>query len=198
MKDKPLRASRGSRPRPASGRFVLRLDPAVHETLRAAARSQGLSLNDFCSRRLAAPAGGLQGAWEASAAIRRALTLLADHVVGVVVFGSWARGVAADTSDVDVLIVVDSDVALTRDLYRQWDSAPVTWDGLPVEPHFVHMADDRAITGGVWAEAALDGLVVFERQLELSMRLVQVRHQILSGRLVRRVAHGQPYWSEVA
>lgn len=198
MIDKSPRSLRRSRPRPASGRFVLRLDPAVHETLRAAARSHGLSLNDYCSRRLAAPAGGPQESWEASTAIRRALTLLDDHVVGVVVFGSWARGVAADTSDVDVLIVVGPGVALTRDLYRQWDSAPVTWNGRPVEPHFVHMADDAAVTGGVWAEAALDGLVVFERQFEVSMRLVRVRHQILSGRLVRRVAHGQPYWSEVS
>jgi len=129
-------------------------------------------------------------------AVRRAIALLGDGLMGVVLFGSWARGAAADSSDVDVLVVVDPNVALTRDLYRQWDAAPVTWEDRPVEPHFVHAVDAGAVTGGVWAEAALDGIVVFERRFDVSMRLARVRHEILSGRLVRRVAHGQPYWSD--
>jgi hypothetical protein len=51
---------------------------------------------------------------------------------------------------------------------------------------------------GLWAEAALDGVVLFERGLVVSKRLAAVRRDIVAGRLVRRLAHGQPYWAAVA
>ena len=44
----------------------------------------------------------------------------------------------------------------------------------------------------------MDGVVVFERGLRLSARLARVRRDIAAGHLVRRIAHGQPYWTEVA
>jgi hypothetical protein len=184
------------RPR-ASGRFVLRIEPALHEALRTAARECGLSLNDYCSRKVAAPANGCD-LDDAAHAVRQATALFGDTLIGLIVFGSWVRGEAAATSDVDLLIVLDSRVALTRNLYRRWDGAPVAWDGRVVEPHFVHLPDPGAVTGGVWAEAAMDGVVLFERALRVSRRLALVRRHILSGRLVRRLVHGQPYWTEVA
>ena len=51
------------------------------------------------------------------------------HLVGIIVHGSSARGEARTTSDVDVLVVVDLALALTRALYRRWDEIPVTWQG---------------------------------------------------------------------
>jgi hypothetical protein len=98
----------------------------------------------------------------------------------------------------DLLIVVEPSVTLTRDLYRAWDDAPIEWNRHTVEPHVVHLPEPNRTVGGLWAEAALDGLVLFERGTRLSARLVQVRHDIASGRLVRRMAHGQPYWTEAA
>ena len=184
-------------PKGASGRFVLRIEPGLHQALRAAARECGVSLNDYCARRLAAPANCCE-AGDAARALQRAVVLLGDALVGVVAFGSWVRGEAGVTSDVDLLVVVDGRVALTREIYRRWDDAPVLWDGREVEPHFVHLPDAGAVTGGVWAEAAMDGVVLFERRLSVSRRLAAVRRHILSGRLVRRRVHGQPYWAEVA
>jgi hypothetical protein len=121
-----------------------------------------------------------------------------DRLLGVVLFGSYARGEAGTASDVDLLVVVDQRVPLTRSLYREWDAGPVTWDDRRVEPHFVHLPQPTAVTGGVWAEAALDGIVLFERRMAVSRRLADVRRHVLSGRLVRRMVHGQPYWAEVA
>ena len=181
----------------ASGRFVLRIEPGLHQALRGAARECGVSLNDYCARRLAGPANGCE-AGDAAHALRRATLLFGDTLVGVAAFGSWVRGEAAATSDVDLLIVLETGVALTRDLYRRWDDTPVSWDGREVEPHFVHLPDPGTVTGGVWAEAAMDGVVLFERRLSVSQRLAAVRRHILSGRLVRRLIHGQPYWAEVA
>ncbi|MFN8544401.1 MAG: toxin-antitoxin system HicB family antitoxin [Candidatus Binatia bacterium] len=182
----------------ASGRFVLRLPPALHATLRRAAQDAGISLNDFCVRRLALPLGSPSLSTGASEVVGRAAELFGERLVGVIVYGSWARGEAADSSDVDVLVVLSAGARLSRTLYRAWDEKPVRWDGRPVEPHFVVLPPAGERAGAVWAEVALDGLVLLERDLLVSARLVQVRHDILSGRLVRRFAHGQPYWAEVA
>ena len=51
-----------------------------------------------------------------------------------------------------------------------------------------------AEASGFWAEVALDGLVLFERELVVSRRLAAVRRRVLRGELFRRVAGGHPYW----
>jgi predicted nucleotidyltransferase len=180
----------------ASGRFVLRLPPGLHEALRLAARNAGLSLNEYCVRRLASSPSSL--AATAADAVTKALALGGGRVVGLAVFGSWARRELRPESDVDLLVVLPSEVEITRRLYQDWDSAPVRWGSNPVEPHFVHLPAPHEGISGLWAEVAMDGIVLFERDLELSRHLVAVRHRILEGGWVRRVAHGQPYWVEVA
>ena len=96
----------------------------------------------------------------------------------------------------DVLVVVQPTMRLTRGLYRRWDEEPVWWAGRSVEPHFVQLPAAGAAAGGLWAEVALDGIVVHERDYRLSRWLIQVRASILSGRMARRVVHGQAFWTE--
>jgi hypothetical protein len=158
----------------------------------------GASLNDYCARKLAAPIGSLAGWQGATEAVLRAASLVGDALVGVVGFGSWARAEMSEASDVDLLVVVDDGVALTRDLYRRWDEAPLSWDGHPVEPHFVHLPRVGGRVAGLWGEVAVEGVVLFTRSLELPLSLARVRQDISAGRIVRRVAHGQPYWVEAA
>jgi len=190
---------RRSQARAASGRFVLRLAPELHEVLRRAASDAGVSLNDYCARKLAAPVGDLASLADAAAVVARAAELFGDDLVAIVAYGSWARGEAVAGSDLDVLVVLEADVSITRALYRDWDGhPPIAWDGHVVDPHFVHLPDEKGGTAGAWAEAAIDGIVVFERGLRASRRLAAIRRDVLAGRLVRRVVHGQPYWSEVA
>ena len=183
--------------RPLSGRFLLRLSPGLHAALRSAARDAGLSLNEYCIHKLAAPAGNVSSL-DAASVVSRAAELFGETLLGVVAYGSWARGEATATSDVDVLVVVDAKVPITRALYRRWDEEPLTWEGRQVEPHFVRLRAGEIPATGLWAEAALDGIVLFERGLAVSARLASVRRDIATGRLVRRMAHGQPYWAEVA
>jgi hypothetical protein len=181
----------------ASGRFLLRLDPGLHAALRSSAGAAGLSLNDYCVRRLA-DAGRCVSLPGAADTIARAAAVAAGALAGVVLFGSWIRSDLSDSSDVDVLIVVDRSVRLTRALYQRWDERPVTWEGRAVEPHFVWLPDRSTPATGLWAEVAIDGVVLFERGLQVSAALARVRREILSGRLVRGFVHGQPYWTEVA
>jgi len=188
----------GSERSESSGRFVLRIDPGLHAALREAAAAAGMSLNAYCATRLAMPLGDPAIYREGAAVVRRAATLLGARMVAVAVFGSWARGEAAARSDVDVLVVIDKATALNRALYRRWDADPACWGRRPVEPHFVHLppADERV--SGLWAEVAVDGIVLFDRDLRLSKHLIAIRRAVAAGRLVRRLVHGQAYWTEAA
>jgi len=178
-----------------SGRFLLRLSPQLHAGLRDSAAEAGLSLNEFCVRKLSGP--GIDGG-PGEAAVGWALDRLGSALVGVVAYGSWARGELADGSDLDLLMVVSDGVALTRDVYREWDSAMLELEGRPVELHFARQPDLGARLSSFWAEVAVDGVVLFERGHDLSKRLAEIRRRIVDERWVRRRVHGQPYWVEAA
>jgi len=190
---------RGERKRRSlTARFLLRIDAGLHETLRAAASDDGVSLNEYCARKLASPGGGLSGHADAAAAVAYASTMFGSDLVGVLAFGSWTRGELTDSSDVDLIVVIEASVELTRELYRRWDASQPSWGSRPVDAHFIHLPLPGAPVTGVWGEVATDGIVLFERGLRLTQHLIHVRRQIAAGRIVRRVAHGQPYWTEVA
>jgi predicted nucleotidyltransferase len=142
--------------------------------------------------------GSINAADWSAAAVERAAVSFGENLLGVAAFGSWARGELAGGSDVDLLIVLESSVPITRSLYRDWDERSVTESPRKLDPHFVHLPALYGRIGAVWAEAAVDGIVLFERGFRLSSTLVRVRHEILEGRLVRKIVHGQPYWTEVA
>jgi len=183
--------------RRSSGRFVLRIDPGLHGALREAARAAGVSLNEYCARKLATPTCGFEGLEFTIEAVQRAATIVGENFVGLAAFGSWTREELHDQSDIDLLVVVEDKVRLSRELYLAWDEAPIWWNGHRVEPHFVHLPDLEGITLGLWAEAAVDAIILFTRDLTLPSRLARVRNDIAAGRIVRRVVHGQPYWTEV-
>ena len=113
------------RGRSPSGRFVLRIEPELHAALRRAGKDAGLSLNQYCARKLAAPENRSAGPFEE--AIRQASTTFGKQLIGVVAYGSWARDELTEKSDVDLLVVLSPDLAITRELYRAWDTAPLHW-----------------------------------------------------------------------
>jgi predicted nucleotidyltransferase len=175
---------------------VVRVDPALHVRLRDGARAAGVSLNDYCIEKLAAPHAAVGPAAEA---VHRAASMLGAGLVAVAAYGSWARAEEAAESDVDLLVVVAPEVAIVRELYRQWDRAgPIHWDGHAVEPHFAHLPEAGERITGLWAEAAVDGVVLFDHGFRASKRLVEIRRRIVLGEVMRRWSHGQPYWVEAA
>ena len=42
---------------------------------------------------------------------------LASAIVGMVLYGSWARGEATEASDIDILVVMESTFPIRRELY---------------------------------------------------------------------------------
>jgi predicted nucleotidyltransferase len=178
---------------PASGRFLVRVDPELHARLRDEARLSGVSLNDCCVRKLSAPGPGLPT--PAARALRHAESALAKPVLGAVAYGSWARGEETSDSDVDILLVLPASAGITRELYRLWDENPPDWEGRLIEPHFVRLPEPGAEITGTWAEVALDGIMLFDPTLAVSRTLASIRRRMLEGEIVRRWASGQPYWT---
>ena len=176
-----------------SGRFLLRLPPALHAELRGAARRSGVSLNEYCVRALAAP--GMDPAGPGAAIAARAVAHFGPDLVGVLLFGSWARGEATATSDIDALVVVEASRPITRALYHEWDRTALEHDGHPIEVHLVGMPTLEGAPGTLWLEAALDGVVALDRDGRIARHLGRVRRDIAAGGRIRRRVHGQPYWT---
>lgn len=175
-----------------SGRFLLRLPVPLHDRLARSARAHGTSLNEHCVRVLAGAEAGSTGPLKE--AVAKALTELGTAVVGIAVFGSYARGEAGPESDVDLLIVLSADVDITRRLYDPWDGDDLRVSGHRVEPHFVRMRSAEDGISGFWAEVALDGAVVYDPELTLSRELSRVRRALVDGELVRRTSAQRAWW----
>lgn len=183
---------------PRVARVLLRLPGDLHRTLAKAAADAGLSFNEFCVRRLRAPSDAPGMSVVRSLVVTHARAVCGDRLAGVLVLGSWARGEAAATSDIDVLLVIDATTALTRDLYRAWDAGTIAFEGRAIDAHFTHPSAAGAVPTALWCEAAVDGIVWYDRDGALTHRLGEVRRAIAEGRVVRAFAHGQPYWKGVA
>lgn len=178
-----------------SGRFLLRLPPAMHQALDFAAREAGVSLNEYCVGRLGAGGTTAVGRAQAAALLARGTEILGEALLGVALLGSRVRGDDEPDSDLDVLFAVDAGTGIDRDTYRRWDARPSVFGGRPtVDPHFAHLPSAES-PSNLWGEAALEGVVLFERGRLVTEALVRIRRAAAEGRLVRRISHGQPYWA---
>lgn len=190
-----------------SGTFVVRISPGLHRSLRDLAAKRGQSLNRLCAEafeRAVCPTIGAES--RPAAGTGTPLKLLADECIrvfgkdllGVVLFGSVARGEAFPGSDLDILLVMDRCRPIHRDLYSRWEEAlsSFTERSSPrdVGPHFSHLPGSPRQAGSLWLEIAIDGIVLWERAGEVSAALRDLRAHIAGGEIRRRVRHGHPYW----
>ena len=170
----------------ASGKFVLRIPSELHEKLKKEAAISGQSLNSVVVEKI-----------EKATHIRPLRPWLAKIIntwnpLAVVLFGSTVRGEAVESSDVDLLIVMDSGVKLQRELYRNWDN--LLRDEPSLSPQFVHLPRELDEAGSLWLEAALDGEILFCRDAKVRTAIFDLKTRIAEGRFVRRWTYGSPYW----
>jgi predicted nucleotidyltransferase len=177
---------------------LLRLPADLHRALTRAAADSQLSFNELCVRRLQAPLAAHETSALPTLVVTRARAVFGDRLIGVLVLGSWARGTPAAGSDIDVLIVVDGDTLLTRDLYRAWDREPLAYEGRAIDAHVAHVTEPGTAPTALWCEAAVDGIVWYDRNGAILRRLGEIRRAIGEGAVVRVFAHGQPYWKGAA
>ena len=186
----------------------MRLPRAVHRSLKRLSREAGKSLNTLCAEILGNSeenlrSGGISVSAATScrlsdqveSALRVADSAFAGDILGVVLFGSAARGEQTESSDIDLLLVVGEQLDLTRDVYARWDAA-VSGSGTVyrVSPHFSRLPVNGKSAGSLWLEAAIEGIVLRDPQLYISRILADIRRSIAAGEVVRKTSYGVPYW----
>jgi len=188
--------------------LLLRIPLSLHQRLKQEARTADVSLNKHCHALLNRKAGDASvasnpGASTHAAGPSRRITPLNEltakvvetwggEIEGLVLFGSFARGRQTANSDIDLLVVLNSDVTLDRDVYSRWEIHK--FDGREVAPLFVRIPRKEESVGGLWFEVALDGIVLYDRDLRLSRFLSRVRDLVAAGTVQRKITHGHPYW----
>jgi hypothetical protein len=189
-----------------SGKFVVRMPGNLHARLKQEALNTGQSLNQLCLARLQAnlgPAVGLD-------ASRTSAHLIPPHLleaivrqwpkelIGLILFGSAARGEASEASDTDLMLTMKPGVKIMRELYRVWEDFChphfEVQESVRISPHFVCLPGSVQEAGGLWYETAIDGIILWERDSRVSRFLVSVRRAMGQGKIRRRIVHGSPYW----
>ena len=189
-----------------SGKFVIRMPAALHARLKDEARRTGQSLNQLCIAKLQAREPSIAGFGTATVQtgiispdfLDKIIQQWQEDLVGVVLFGSAARGDATEDSDIDLLLVMRPQVKILRSLYRVWEQfcreRAGAQDLSSISPHFVSLPGSVREAGGLWYEAAIDGIGLWERDRQVSRFLGSVREAMGQGKIQRRMLHGSPYW----
>jgi hypothetical protein len=173
-----------------SSKILLRIPEALHTRIKARAAKLGVSVNTFIERTLERGLLGDSTAEIETTIINTAVKTYGDDFLGLLLFGSRARGDAHDLSDTDLLLVVRDSLRIERELYRPWDSTlPDT-----VSLHLAHLPPDPRAPGSLWLECALDAKIVFDPTGVIGSTLRSLKELITSGTIVRRETHGQGFW----
>lgn len=114
--------------------------------------------------------------------------VLQERLIGVVLFGSRARGDAGQLSDWDLLVIARDlpERAFARHLWLK-DALPANWRArvaiLAKTP-----AEFEAALAAIYLDIALDGVVLFDTDGYLTSHLTRLR-QLIETRGLRRETH---------
>lgn len=182
-----------------SGTFILRVEPALHKKLQLAAQKKGSSLNRYCEENLAKSLNSYSGSVSDGVSLKEEFVKAGIPLVGILIFGSFIRGDANESSDTDFLFVTEQGFLIERSLYQKWDD--ILRDipyfksfQLPVSPQFVSLPSSPKECGSLWFEVAIEGKIIWEDGRAISEFLRKLREEMLQGHLIRKISHGHPYW----
>lgn len=125
--------------------------------------------------------------------VDHALSVFDKSLEAVVLFGSYSRGDNTEESDIDILVVLNKSIKITRDIYNKW-SALSNKISEKFSVHFVNLPDHLDSLSGLWCEVSLEGMVLYDTNLRTSKFLLKLREQILIGEYTYSYSHGQRYW----
>jgi hypothetical protein len=171
-------------------RILLRLPASLHHLVQVKAKELDSSVNSVLVQAIQ---NGLSiGEVEKimPRVIETARAQFGAAFLGLLLYGSRARGDAYEGSDTDILLVVDRSVRIERELYRSWDT--MLPEGISLSMSILPATADDA--GSLWLECALDAKILYDPKGLLRRRLDEIKARIVSGAYVRRTTHGQGYW----
>lgn len=169
-----------------SGKFVVRVDPKLHKALRKEAQEKGESLNSLCVHKLSGRT--LENPWVNIVEV----IVKGYQPLGIALFGSVARGENKESSDVDLLIVLNSSETVDRDCYRKWDK--LFSGNTKLSPQFVHQPRSNEAIGSIWLETAMDAEVLYDPSGQLKKTFLDIRKEIARGAYLRKESYGHSYW----
>lgn len=117
-----------------------------------------------------------------------------DPLEGIVLFGSAARNERWATSDIDLLIVLPEGTPPRRSHYDRWDALVAPHCGSKVSPSIVMYPAEPGDAGGIWFEAAVDGVILWDPAGRVAHLFAAIRRAISEGEILRGESHGHPYW----
>lgn len=182
-----------------TSKLLIRLPAWLHRELKARAAAHRKTLNEFCLEGLRSSLSS--SAWAVSPGAEEAAIVLnsslAARLEAIILFGSRAREDAWQGSDTDLLLCLPRGAQLNRGIYQEWDALAGQSGGRvasSTSPHFAVLPDSVDQAGGLWFEVAIDGIVLWDRRLEVSRFLSRLRRYLLAGNAVRKTTYGIPYW----
>jgi predicted nucleotidyltransferase len=183
--------------------FLIRMDEADLRRLQARAKKSGVSINMYINQILSDHSTPVsKSARDSSSQFLKPIleASFSSELVAILLFGSVAKGFDSESSDVDLLLVMDSRTKITRSLYATWDKEiegrldRIYFDGREVSPHFTSLPKDLADFHGLWLEVAISGIVLWRKDNRVDNLLINIRTEIASGAFKRKESHGHPYW----
>lgn len=120
---------------------------------------------------------------------------LASAIVGMILYGSWARGEATEASDIDVLMVMEPTVPIRRALYTAVDAI----QGIDprISLFLAHLPAEDVQPGDLWLDISLDGVILADTHGRIANTMDRIRQWIASGKVIRHDIHGQGYWVHI-
>lgn len=183
--------------KPFSGKFVLRVPAELHKRLSLEASKKGVSLNQLCIAVLSSPPVPQEPDLAESLGseiLPQLKDRFGEKLLGLIAFGSRIKGEATEASDVDFLIVLSRDIAVSRELYSWWDDNVHLNSNLTVNPHFVAYPDDVYQASGLWFEIAQAHRIIFQQARKMDDLMAELMTLISKGIIRRHWSNGHPYW----
>ena len=115
-----------------------------------------------------------------------------NAIIGILLYGSYARGEATSRSDIDILVVLDSSVLIKRVIYSEIDSLSGMDQRYSVMLSHLPEPEKRAST--LWLEVAQECVILSDQDHKIAKAIAFLQSLISKGKVQRKESHGQGYW----
>ncbi len=115
-----------------------------------------------------------------------------NAILGILLYGSHARGDATSRSDIDILVVLDSSVLIQRVLYAEIDS----YSGMDQRYSVMlsHLPEPEKRPSTLWLEVAQECVILSDQDHKIAKAITFLQGLIHEGKVLRKESHGQGYW----